>query len=355
MGANYRILIGIIFGLVIGIGVGVLLGSMMWNEERASRSVTNSQSAPEKELPRAADQVEVNGGVGITYESFGPVEGETVLLIGGTGMQLTAWPPDLIEKLAAQGYRVVIFDNRDVGLSARFAMSGWPNFETIDPAVKAGKAAPLAYTMDDMAADAVGLLAVLGIEKAHLVGVSMGGTIAQLMAADHPERTLSLTTIMSESGNPELPMVADLEALMKVPPLTSPFSRKDYIECQIRLSQLMLSPGYPLDEEILRKFIVREVERAYSPAGEARQSAAIMAAHFTDRTAKLRSIAVPAMIIHGAEDPLIPVASASDLAAKIPNSELRIIPGMGHDLPAALIPDFVEAIKLNASRVKGGP
>ena len=289
-------------------------------------------------------------GVSLFYESFGPAEGETVLLISGTGMQLTAWPKELIDGLVQRGYRVVRFDNRDTGRSTTFEEEGWPDFEAVFAAMGAGLPLPLPYTIDDMVEDAVGLLDALGIEKAHIVGMSMGGTIAQLMAADHPSRVRSLTSIAADSGNPVIPVAADPEALAVIPPLYPGITKEEYIDRQVTVGKVIGSPDHPVDEATLRRWAERDVERGFSPGGEARQGAAVLVAHFIDRTAKLKSIKAPTVILHGADDPLVPVESARDLAAKIPGADLRFVPGMGHDIPAGLVPTFVDAILAAASR-----
>lgn len=243
-------------------------------------------SAP---VAATAGTVQANG-VTLAYESFGPAHGETVLLIAGTGMQLTGWPDELVEALAARGYRVVRYDNRDVGLSSTFDEAGWPDYEALFTALFTGQPLPLPYTIDDMVGDAVGLLDALGIGQAHVVGASMGGTIAQLLAADHPERVLSLTSISADSGDPVLPAVADEEALAVIPPLEPGMSKEAYVERQVISFQVIGSPRYPVPEETRRLWVQRDVERAFSPAGEARQSAAVLMAHFIDRTPRLAAI-----------------------------------------------------------------
>src|SRR5262245_46820428 len=202
-------------------------------------------------------QVQANG-ITIAYESFGPTDRETVLLIMGTGAQLTAWPVELCEELARRGYRVLRYDNRDVGLSTKFEAAGKPDYPAIERALKAGKPPPLAYTLDDMARDAVGLLDALGVKQAHVAGASMGGAIAQLVAADHPGRALSLTCIGASSGNPALPKPGPevLAALLApVPPAGDWDAIAAY---RVKIAKALGSPGYPTDEKTLREHALRD-------------------------------------------------------------------------------------------------
>ena len=292
-------------------------------------------------------QVQANG-IDIEYESFGPTDRETVLLIMGLGGQLTVWQEDLCHDLVERGYRVVRFDNRDVGLSTKFDEAGMPDMAAIFGALMTGAKPAAPYSLDDMAADAVGLLDALEIERAHIVGASMGGMIAQLVAANHPERALSLTSIMSTTGNPALPQ-AKPEA-MEV--LMAPAAPADDVEAMVARGMkawtTIGSPGYRTEDETLRANVLRDVKRSYYPVGTARQMAAIVANG--DRREKLKNIAVPTVVLHGADDPLVPVEGGKDTAASIPGAELRIVPGMGHDFPASLVQVFADAISAAASR-----
>ena len=290
-------------------------------------------------------------GISIAYESFGPTNRETVLLIMGTGGQLTQWPPELLAKLVERGYRVVCYDNRDVGLSTHLDAAGLPDWMAIGAALKAGKRAPLTYTLDDMAKDAVGLLDALGINQAHLVGASMGGMIAQIVATKFPERTRSLTSIMAGSGNPALPIPAKPDVIAKMPPPILNGSTDAIIAREIKVWQVIGSPGYPTDEELLRTRVTEAVKRSYYPAGIERQGAA--AAFAGDRRPSLKSIKAPTSVVHGSEDPIVPLEGGREVAASIPGAELRVIPGMGHDIPDALVPVVLEAITSTASRAAG--
>src|SRR5262245_14744884 len=249
-------------------------------------------SSDPAKVPVRRGQVKVNG-ITIAYESFGPEDRETVLLIMGAGAQLTAWHVELCEELVKRGYQLIRYDNRDVGLSTHFDAAGMPDVATVVAAAQAGKPAPLPYTLYDLARDAVGLLDALGIKKAHVAGPSMGGMIAQIIAAEHPDRVLSLTSIMASSGKPGVPILAKPEVLPKIPPPAPEGDKKAYIERQIKLLQLSGSPRAPIDEKILRAWVTRDVERSYHPAGEARHAAASLFAVYEDRRAKLKTIKVP--------------------------------------------------------------
>ncbi len=300
----------------------------------------------------AAGQVQANG-ITIAYESFGAPERETVLLIGGTGQQLINWPIELIEGLTERGYRVVRFDNRDIGLSTHFTEAGLPDAAAVTRALEAGEQPPLPYTLREMAADAAGLLDALGIERAHIVGMSMGGAIAQYLAIDHPERVRSLTSVMADSGNPALPVIARPEAFADVPPMPPAEDRQAFIEYQVKSWMALASPANPADEAAVREMVQRDVDRAYDPAGLVRQQTVTLVDRFApgaNRLSSLSAIAAPTVVLHGEDDPLVPVDAAREIAERVPGAELRIIPGLGHDIPPALVPAFVDAIDAAATR-----
>jgi pimeloyl-ACP methyl ester carboxylesterase len=309
--------------------------------------------------PPRADVVPVHegtvhaNGITLAYESFGPDDREVVLLIMGNGAQLTAWPAELIQELVKRGYRVVIYDNRDVGLSTKFDEAGVPDMKAVIEARMAGKPSPLPYALDDMAKDAVGLLDALGIKKAHVAGVSMGGMIAQLVAADHPEHVLSLTSIISTSGNPAVPFPADPEVIARMPAAAPEDDREATITRAVKVIQVMAGPDYPPDEKRIRDLVVRSMKRSADRAGMARHNAVSALGLREDRRARLRTIKVPTVVVHGAKDPLMSVEGGKDTAANIPGAELRIIPGMGHDLPIPLVNTIADAITAAASRAAG--
>ncbi len=305
-----------------------------------------------EELTATAGEVQANG-ITIAYESFGPADRETILLIAGTGMQLTGWPIELIEELVQRGYRVIRYDNRDSGLSTIFAEAGLPDAEAIAAALEAGEPAPMPYDLLDMAGDAVGLLDALDIPQAHLVGMSMGGAIAQLIAIDYPERTLSLTTIGADSGNMELPVIADPEAFAEVPPQPTTAGEAAFIEWQVKTWQALSGPGDQTDEATLREFAKRDFARGFDPAALVRQQTVSFLGHIESagyRLNNLENIQAPTVVLHGDSDPLVPVESAEDIAARVPGAELRIVPGMGHVATAALAPTFADAITEAAAR-----
>jgi pimeloyl-ACP methyl ester carboxylesterase len=292
------------------------------------------------------EQVQANG-ITIAYESFGSSDKEAILLIAGWGVQMTMWPNELCEELVQRGYRVIRFDNRDVGLSTHLNSLGRPDWEAILKANNAGKPLPLPYSLADMAKDAIELLSALGIEQAHIVGASMGGHIAQLVAINYPKRTLSLTSISSGTGNPDMPgMTAKVQALPPPPPAGSDI--ESIIKREILVKKTIGSLAYPTDENLLHEQIRHEVERNYDPISLERQTVAVLFGG--DRRVELRKLNVPTMVLHGDADPMVPVENGRDTAANIPNAELRIIPGMGHDIPIALINDFANAITTAASR-----
>jgi pimeloyl-ACP methyl ester carboxylesterase len=265
-------------------------------------------------------------------------------------MQLTDWPVELCNELVNRGSRVIVYDNRDVGLSTKFDAADMPDFGAITKALAGGKPAPLPYTLYDMAADAVGLLDALGIKQAHIAGASMGGMIAQMVATKYPERTRSLTSIMASDGRPGLPIVAKPERFPQTPPPGPNTSKEAYIEHQVKIRTVLAGRKYAPDEKELTRKISRDVERSFCIPCDARQSAASLVAASEDRRAQLKTIRVPTVVVHGDEDPLVPLEAGRDVAANIRGADLRIIPGMGHDLPPALVATVADAITVAASR-----
>lgn len=314
-----------------------------------------ASTAPQSTTPAlepTAGEVEANG-ITIAYESFGAPDDETVLLIAGTGMQLTGWPIELIEELVQRGYRVVRFDNRDIGRSTKLTAAGLPDAEAIGKALEAGKPAPIPYTLQDMAADAVGLLDALAIQQAHIVGISMGGAIAQFIAIDYPERALSLTSLAADSGNPELPVIAKPEAFEGVPMPPTIVDRDAFLDWQVKTWQALAGGDYPTDEAILLAAAQRDFDRGFDPAGLTRQQTVSLVGHLESasyRLTHLEKITAPTVVLQGTDDPLAPVASAEDIVARVLGAELRLIPGLGHDIPVALVSTFADAITAAAER-----
>lgn len=276
-----------------------------------------------------------SNGITIAYETSGDPRDPPVLLIMGLGMQLIAWPQDLIDGLVEQGYYVIRFDNRDIGLSTKLHQFKKPNLVWAWIKSVLGLKQRPAYTLSDMADDTLGLLDALNLPRAHLIGVSMGGMIAQIFAARFPDRTLSLTSIMSSSGKRSLPgpTASVRNALMRPAPAGS--TRKEIIEHSVATFRLIGSPSFPTPDRVMRGYVERALERGTSPDGVARQMVAVVASG--DRSALLRKVRCPALVIHGAADPLIPLACGVDTAQEIPHARLEVIEGMGHDLPQQLI------------------
>lgn len=290
------------------------------------------------------------GGVQLEVEDHGPPNGEPLVLIMGLGMQLVAWPDGLVELLVARGFRVIRFDNRDIGLSQRFDDLGVPNLPLV--AMKAALGLPVhaPYAIADLADDTAALLDALGLASAHVCGASMGGMVAQHLAARHAARVRSLTLMMTTSGARRLPQ----PSLRVRAALIGRPARLDVdalVDHYVHLLHVIGSPGFPPDEAELRERLEFSIRRSFRPRAVARQIAAIAADG--DRSALLARVTAPTAILHGAADPLIPVAAAHDLAAKIAGASVEVIPGWGHDLPRELWPRQAEVIAGVAARSRG--
>lgn len=286
--------------------------------------------------------VNVNG-VSITYQADGDPAATPVLLIMGLGMQLTAWPVEFVRGLVGQGYYVIRFDNRDSGLSSKMDHLGAPNLILAFAKLLLRLPLGAGYKLADMADDTLGLLDVLGIEKAHVIGVSMGGMIAQILAGKRPERVLTLTSVMSTSGRRGLPgpSVAARRVLMIRP--KNPKDPEQLLAHMLHTFRVIGSPAYPTPEPVLREMIVASLKRSSDNGnGVVRQMVAIAASG--DRVELLKKIRSPTLVIHGAEDPLVPLACGRDTAHWIPGAILRVIDGMGHDLATELNATILEMI-----------
>ena len=292
-------------------------------------------------------QISANG-IALEVEDHGPANGEPLVLVMGLGMQLVAWHPDFVAMLVARGFRVIRFDNRDIGLSQRFDHLGVPNLALDSLKFAVGMTVNAPYTVATMADDTAGLLDALGLPSAHICGASMGGMIAQQLAARHPKRVKSLTLIMTSSGARRLPgPTLKVRSAM----ISRPKNAQDVhsiIEHYVKLYKLIGSPGYPASDAYLHERLGQSVRRSYRPQGTARQMVAIAADG--NRSPLLAALRVPTQIIHGQDDPLVPVAAGHDLVAKIPGAQLDVISGMGHDLPMPLWPRFVAGIASAAGR-----
>lgn len=287
-------------------------------------------------------------GIQVEYETFGDPSDRPLLLIIGFSGQMIEWDEDLCKDLAKRGHYVIRYDNRDTGLSTKFDDAGVPNIgETIGKIMKGEEFKP-PYTLEDMADDGVGLLDALGIQKAHICGMSMGGMIAQTIAIRHPSRVLSLISIYSTTGNRKLPQPKpEILGLLISPP---PNKRQGYIEHTLKLLKAIAGPGFGLDEGWTRKIMGESFDRSFYPQGAARQLVAILLQK--DRRVALASLKVPALVIHGTDDPLMPVEAGKDTAKAIPGAQLMLIEGMGHDLPhGGAWPRIVEAIATHTVKI----
>ena len=292
-------------------------------------------------------QISANG-ISLEVEDHGSPAGEPLLLIMGLGMQLVAWHDDFVQSLVQRGFRVIRFDNRDIGLSKSYDLFGMPRLGWGSVKHLLGLRVSSAYSLVDMANDSAGVLDALGIARAHVCGASMGGMIAQQLAARHPQRVKSLTLMMTSSGSRRLPgpTLKVRGAMLSRP--ADPKNIDSVVAHYMSLYKLIGSPGYPSSDEWLRKRLNMSVRRSHRPQGSARQLMAIAAD--ADRSVLLRNIKAPTQVLHGSADPLVRVAAGHDLALKIPGAQIDIIDGMGHDLPVPLWPRFVAGISTAASR-----
>ncbi len=285
-------------------------------------------------------QVKANG-IEIEYEATGNRNDPALLLDMGLGAQLTIWPDKLFSGLADRGFYVIRFDNRDVGLSTKFASWGVPDIgAALQKAMKGEKvAAP--YLLSDMAADAIGLIDALGIDKAHMVGASMGGMIVQIVAAKYPQRARSMVSMYSSSSRPGLP-VGKPEAMAMLTAQPEGPAREQLVRHGVKLRRTIGSPGYPTPEPELRAFVEKNVDRSWYPEGSARQYLAVIASG--DRVELLKTVKVPTLVMHGEDDPLLPIACGRDVASLVPGAEFWSHAGWGHDFPPQLVPMIADKI-----------
>jgi pimeloyl-ACP methyl ester carboxylesterase len=291
--------------------------------------------------------IEIANGITLSYEDIGKRKAPTIIMIMGLGAQMTVWPDELYYGLANKGYRVIRFDNRDVGLSSHLDDLGTVNPLKVWLAKRTPLKAHLPYSLDDMANDVIELMAALKVKKAHLVGASMGGMIAQLISAKHPKKVRSLTSIMSSSSGTKL-TPKNINLLLKLAKLQrTSTTRQGAILYNIKLNQLIGSPHYPQHEDLLRKQAIKHIDRAHNPSGFKRQLAAITASASRDNL--LSQIKTPTLVIHGEADIIMPLAVGEKTAAQIRRSKLKVVPGMGHNFP----PDLMEKMtKWIAKHVK---
>jgi pimeloyl-ACP methyl ester carboxylesterase len=289
-------------------------------------------------------------GIKLAYEEFGEPSDPVILLIMGLGTQMIAWPESFCRDLADRGFRVIRFDNRDIGLSEKMEGARIPGVLKMAACARLNLPLRVPYKLQDMSEDAIGLMEALDIDGAHLVGASMGGMIAQLMAGNHPFKVLSLTSIMSTSGRRSLPR-AKREVTMHMVRRPANADAQTLQNYALRTWRLIGSPGYPPTDEALLEKINASYQRSFYPDGHRRHMAAIMASG--DRVATLKSIMAPTLVIHGKDDPLVPVSGGIDTAQHIPGARLELIDGMGHDLPQPLLPYFAELISSHAGSALG--
>jgi pimeloyl-ACP methyl ester carboxylesterase len=280
-------------------------------------------------------------GIEIEYETAGNRTDPALLLVMGLGAQLTIWPDAFFRGLSAKGFFVIRFDNRDTGLSTDFGSWGQANIPDAIAKVMSGKKVDTPYYVKDMAGDAVGLLDALGIDKAHIVGASMGGMIAQTVAGLWPQRTRSLLSIYSSSGRPGLP-VGKPEALAMLTAQPEGPSREQRVAYGIKLRTVIGSPKYPTPADEMRAFVEKNVDRRWYPEGGARQYLSIIASG--DRVELLKTIKAPTLVLHGEDDPLLPVECGRDVARLVPGAEIQTYPGWGHDFPPGMIPTLIDRI-----------
>jgi pimeloyl-ACP methyl ester carboxylesterase len=289
-------------------------------------------------------QIARANGIDLCYEIFGDAAAEPLLLIMGLGAQMIHWDDDFCRQLAARGFRVIRFDNRDIGKSSK--MTGGKRLTPLELLklrfLKIPVAAP--YKLSDMAEDVIGLMDALGIKSAHLVGASMGGMIAQEISISFPQRVRSLTSIMSTTGNPKVPPpTREASAMLMAPP---PTTKEEYFERFAQTWKILRVGSFPQDEAFDRARAERTFERGLNPAGVGRQLRAILASG--NRKARLASVKAPTLVIHGTVDPLVRPEGGKDTAASIPGAKLLMIEGMGHALPIPMWPQIIDAIDKHA-------
>ena len=276
----------------------------------------------------------------LCYDTFGESTDPPILLIMGLGTQMIRWDEAFCKQLASGGFWVIRYDNRDVGKSTKFDAASVPNLLELQLKAKQGEPLSVPYKLEDMALDAVGLLDALNINQAHIVGVSLGGMIAQTVAIHHPKRVRTLTSIMSTTGNPNLP--APKPEVILLISQAPPANRDEYIEHYVKRQQILNGPHFTIDESYVRGFAGQAYDRSYYPQGTARQLGAIVASG--SRKEALQNVQIPTLVIHGDADPLVPVEGGHDTAASISGAKLVIIKGMGHDIPPAVAPQIIDAI-----------
>jgi pimeloyl-ACP methyl ester carboxylesterase len=296
------------------------------------------------DVMRTAPAFAKANGIELCYDSFGDPRAPPLLLIMGLAAQMIAWDDEFCSLLAGRGYRVIRFDNRDIGLSTRFDAAGLPDVSAAFMAAMQGQPVTAPYLLRDMADDAVGLLDALDIGSAHVVGASMGGAIGQTLAIHHPSRLRSLTSIMATTGAPGLPPPTPQALAMLFKP--TPTDQAGYFERYVQTRKVLRAGSFPLDEARDLVRAGQNFARGLNPAGVTRQMAAILASG--SRKQALAQVTVPTLVIHGDIDPLVPLACGIDTAETVPGAKLQVIAGMGHALPISMWPQIIDAIAAHA-------
>ena len=295
-------------------------------------------------MPKAA-----TNGVELEYELTGPEDGPPLLLVGGLGVQIISWTETFVGALAERGFRVIAYDNRDIGLSTKHDDWGPADIKTAFTQARAKEKVAAPYTLEDMADDAAGLLDALKIDKAHIVGSSNGGAIAQTLAIRHPGKIATMVSIMATSGRRGLPRPSAAVNEWLAKPRNPSGTREGAMDEAVSSSHLIGSPGFPRDEQVLRERAGRLYDRSFYPAGNSRHLLASIASG-DGRAAKLGEITAPTLVIHGRDDPLVDLACAEDVQKTIPGAEMLVIDGMGHDYPDGAVPTIADAILENSKR-----
>ena len=298
-------------------------------------------------MPKAA-----TNGVELEYELTGPEDGPPLLLVGGLGVQIISWTENFVAALADRGFRVITYDNRDIGLSTKHDDWGPADIKTAFKQARAKEKVEAPYTLEDMADDAAGLLDALGIDKAHIVGSSNGGAIAQTLAIRHPDKIATMVSIMATSGRRGLPRPEGEVAEWLARPRNPSGTREGAMDEAVSTSHLIGSPGFPRDEQVLRDRAGRLYDRSFYPAGNSRHLLASIASG-DGRAARLGDISAPTLVIHGRDDPLVDLACAEDVQKTIPGAEMLVIDGMGHDYPDGAVSQIADAVLDNAKRANG--
>lgn len=288
-------------------------------------------------------------GIEIEYAIRGADDGAPLLMINGLGTQLISWPDALLDALAEAGFRVIVYDNRDSGLSTNFDDFGPADIPAAFKAARAKEPVNAPYNLEDLSDDAAGLLDALDIPAAHIVGSSNGGAIAQIFAYRHKAKTLSLASIMATSGRRGLPRPTEAATAWLNKPRKAKANREEFIAEALETAAINGSPGFPRDEAAIRARAGAMYDRAYLPGGHGRQLLASIASA-DGRVPHLPEIAAPTVVIHGAEDPLVPVGCGEDVKNAVPGATMTVIPGMAHDYPAGAVADIVAAVRANADR-----